>query len=395
MSRSVLSNIPRLYVIKIAKWFMLFMPVIVLFYQENGLTLEDVFLLQGIYSIAVVLLEIPSGYFADVWGRKSTIIAGSILGVIGFVIYVLTSGFWGFLIADLILGIGQSFISGSDSALLYDSLLIKKKEKEYIKIEGRIISIGNFAESAAAVAGGFLAEISLRMPFIIQIGIAALAVPAAITLIEPKLFKKHKASLTQILFIVKNTLFKDKLLQSNILYSSIIGTATLTFAWFVQPYLKMIDYSVAKIGIIWALLNLTVALSTLFAYRIENCLGKTKTIIAIVFIISSGYFATGLAGPITAVVFMFILYLGRGIATPVLKDYINRLTSSHIRATVLSVRNFTIRFLFAGLGPFLGWYSDKFNVKTALWLAGIIFFTISIVVVIQLIIVERKAKTDK
>ena len=392
MAQSILSNIPRLYVIKIAKWFMLFMPVIVLFYQENGLSLEDVFLLQGIYSIAVVLLEIPSGYFADVWGRKFTIIAGSILGVVGFIIYVLTSGFWGFLIAELILGIGQSFISGSDSALLYDSLLFEKKEKEYIKIEGRIISIGNFAESIAAVAGGYLAEISLRMPFIVQIGIAILAVPAAITLVEPKLFNKHKASLTQILFVVKNTLFKDKLLQSNILYSSVIGTATLTFAWFVQPYLKMIDYSVTRIGIIWAFLNLTVAFSTLFAYRIEELLGKTKTIIAISLIISAGYFATGIGGPTTAVVFMFVLYLGRGIATPVLKDYINRLTTSNIRATVLSVRNFTIRFLFAVLGPFLGWYSDKFSIKTALWLAGIIFFTISIAAVIQLIIVEKKQR---
>jgi len=394
MNNSLLSNIPKLYLIKIAKWFMLFMPVIVLFYQENGLSLENVFLLQGIYSIAVVLLEIPSGYFADVWGRKSTIIAGSILGVVGFVVYVFTSGFWGFLIAELILGIGQSFISGSDSALLYDSLLIEKKEKEYIKIEGRIISIGNFSESIAAVAGGFLAEISLRMPFIIQIGIAALAVPAAITLIEPKIYNKQKASFSQILYIVKNTLFKDKLLQSNILYSSVIGTATLTFAWFVQPYLKMIDYSVAKIGIIWALLNLTVALSTLFAYRIEEYLGKTKTVIAISILISAGYFATGLANPITAVVFMFILYAARGIATPVLKDYINRLTTSDIRATVLSVRNFTIRFLFAALGPFLGWYSDKFSLNTALWLAGIIFFTISIATVIQLIIVEKKAKHE-
>ena len=101
---------------------MLIMPIITLFYQENGLGMKDVLLLQGIYSVAIVVLEIPSGYFADVWGRKSTLIIGSFLGVLGFAIYSFTSGFWSFLVAELVLGIGQSFISGSDSALLYDTL---------------------------------------------------------------------------------------------------------------------------------------------------------------------------------------------------------------------------------------------------------------------------------
>ena len=74
MSRSYSGNIPKLYLIKIAKWFMLTMPIIVLFYQENGLSMQDVLTLKGIYSVAVVLLEIPSGYLADVWGRKKSLI---------------------------------------------------------------------------------------------------------------------------------------------------------------------------------------------------------------------------------------------------------------------------------------------------------------------------------
>ena len=63
---------------------------------------------------------------------------------------------------------------------------------------------------------------------------------------------------------------------------------------------------------------------------------------------------------------------------PVLKDYINRLTASNIRATVLSVRNFIIRLLFSLTGPILGWIKDLYSLPQALTLAGIIFLVLSI-----------------
>src|SRR6056297_1328434 len=99
-------NIPRLYLIKISKWFMLYMPVVVLFYESNGLKMKDIMVLQAIYSVMIVLLEIPSGYMADVWGRKRTILTGAVLGMAGFMVYGVSYGFYGFLIAQVILGIG-------------------------------------------------------------------------------------------------------------------------------------------------------------------------------------------------------------------------------------------------------------------------------------------------
>ena len=79
---------------------------------------------------------------------------------------------------------------------------------------------------------------------------------------------------------------------------------------------------------------------------------------------------------------LYHFYLVRGYATPVLKDYINRITASHIRATVLSVRNFIIRLLFALTGPLLGWVKDIYSLPQALTLAGIIFLIISILTAI-------------
>lgn len=376
-------NIICLYLIKTAKWFMLYMPIIVLFYQENGLSLKDVLTLQAIYSIAVIVLEIPSGYLADIWGRKRTIILGAILGIIGFGIYSISYSFLGFLIAELVLGIAQSFVSGSDSALLYDSLKTYDKQNEYIKYEGRVLSIGNFAETLAAIVGGFLAEISLRTTFYAQTAIALIALPAAIALIEPPKHEQITAGFKHILKVVKFSLFKSKELSLNIFLSALIGCSTLTMAWFLQAYLSQIQhFSEYQIGIAWAVVNLTVGIATFFAYRLEQKLGVKTTLLMIIFIISGGYVYLGIDESFVAFIVIWLFYFMRGIATPVLKDYINRTCEPSVRATILSVRNFVIRLLFSGFGPFMGWYADLYSLKQAFILSGIIIFLGSIIIFI-------------
>src|SRR5210317_775949 len=115
MLRNYRRNIYNLYLIKLSKWLMLIMPIVALFYNENGLDELDIYLLQAIYSLSVVIMEIPSGYMADIVGRKKTLVLGGVLGTLGFVIYSISSSFLGFLIAEVTLGIGGSFISGADS----------------------------------------------------------------------------------------------------------------------------------------------------------------------------------------------------------------------------------------------------------------------------------------
>ncbi len=94
------------------------MPIVVPFYESNGLSMKDIMILQAVYSIAIVVLEMPSGYLADVIGRRKTLIIGAVFGIFGFATYSFSYGFLGFLIAEIILGIGQSCISGADSAML-------------------------------------------------------------------------------------------------------------------------------------------------------------------------------------------------------------------------------------------------------------------------------------
>lgn len=356
------------------------MPIIVLFYKNNGLSMQDIFTLKAVYSIAIVLLEIPSGYIADVLGRKKTLIIGAFLGFTGFLIYDFSFNFWGFLMAELVLGLGQSLISGADSALLYDSLKKMNKENKYLRYEGKMTAIGNFAEAAAGILGGFLAEISLRTPFYTQTAVAFIAIPAALTLIEPVRYQKiSRMRFINILGIVKYTLFKSHALKWHIIFSAVMGTSTLTMAWFVQPYFEKVELKLALFGVFWSLLNLSVAITSYYAHKVEFKFGPRKLILFIAITLPALYLIISQIDIIWGISILFVFYLIRGIATPILKDYINKLTDSNIRATVLSVRNFLIRIVFAGVGPFLGWYTDHYTLSHALLLSGVVFIMAALI----------------
>lgn len=362
------------------------MPIVVPFYESNGLSMKDIMVLQAVYSIAIVILEIPSGYLADVIGRKKTLIIGAVFGVLGFTTYSLSFGFMGFLIAEIILGIGQSCISGADSAMLYDSLLEKGEEKKYTRFEGRITSLGNVAEALAGIAGGLLVGISIRAPYMAQVFVSFIALPAAITLVEPsRKVPLIKAGMMEIVQIARFALITDRPLRRNILFSAITGTATLTMAWFAQPFFEYARIDIAWFGILWTSLNLSVAITSYTAHRLEKKLGQKGSVLLIALLIPMGYIALSLFHLPIGILVLYLFYLVRGYATPVLKDYINRITASHIRATVLSVRNFIIRLLFSLSGPLLGWVKDVYSLPQALLLAGVTFLVISILTAILFI----------
>ncbi len=69
------------------------MPIITIFYRENGLSMQEIFIIQSSFAIAVVLFEIPTWYFSDVMGRRKSLILGMFFGTLGLGLYSISSGF--------------------------------------------------------------------------------------------------------------------------------------------------------------------------------------------------------------------------------------------------------------------------------------------------------------
>jgi MFS family permease len=289
------------------------------------------------------------------------------------------------------MGVGQSFISGTDSAMLYDSLQETPHKKKYLKYEGRITSLGGFAETLAALLGGLIATLlSLHAVFIFQVFIAALAIPAAIMLVEPSRTKLQHRSFSQILEISSYTLFTHKGLSRTTLLSSVIGVATLTMAWTMQTFFVHYSLTESQITPLWVGLNLTVATVSLFAARLESRFGMRNLLVSMIIIIPLGYIAMGSFSFGIAMSFIFLFYIVRGYATPVLKDLIQEYCSSDIRATVLSVRGMLIRIGFSIVGPVIGYMSGRFSFEFATIAAGSLFLITSIAGFAMYVRLQRK-----
>lgn len=365
---------------------MLIIPVLVLFFQENGLSLAQILLLQSIFSIIIVALEIPSGYFSDRFGRKLSIILGVTLGFLGYLTYSFSFGFSGFLLAEILLAAGSSFVSGADSALIYDSLLQIQKQDQYSKVEGRKIFAQSASEGVASIVGGFLALISLRTPIYFEAAVLFLAIPLTFSLVEPI---KYKASSTMghfrnVLKIVKFSLHDHSEVKWLIIYSGIVGASGISVVWFIQPYFQIVGLPLALFGVLWAALQFSTAGTSLVAYKIESWVGRKKGLISLILLTSLAYFLISIFQNLWAISVIFIFYFVRGFKEPVIKDYVNKLIPSESRATILSVKSMVARIIFSITGPAMGWVADVFTLQAAMFAAGLTFLILGIIPLLYL-----------
>jgi len=175
MNQRLQRNIWLLGILKLLRSALFIMPVIVLFFESRWLSMTEVFLLQSIFAWAVVLLEVPTWYLGDILTRKQWLIIWAICILLGRIGYRYAPGFWLLACAEIVLAIWFTFVSGTDIALLYDSLLALNKEDESKKIQWYTSAAGNIGEWIAAFIGWRIAIYGLDRPIALQIILSIIA----------------------------------------------------------------------------------------------------------------------------------------------------------------------------------------------------------------------------
>src|SRR2546427_8837994 len=165
--------------------FILWVPIWVVFLQRKGLGLTQIGLLEGFGWLLPAAMEVPSGAIADRWGRKASMAMGAFLYSVAMFLILAEALSPAFLLGYALWNSSMAFVSGADSALLYDSLKAGGRTSEAAKQSGRYAAIQQASQGVASVIGAALATIDMTLCFTIC-GLGGLVATALVlTVKEP------------------------------------------------------------------------------------------------------------------------------------------------------------------------------------------------------------------
>lgn len=349
-------NAPRYLMIANALKSALFViPILVLYYNQKGVSIGDFFLIQGISWLFVFALELPSGYIGDVFSRKYTLIIGFLFWILGYFVWILGFGFWCILVGELIFAIAISLVSGTMEAYLYDLLKRNKKEKTFHKKLSKMKTLEGCGLLISTFTGAFLFQyVGLNAP--VWSSVVCLIAGIIILLYLPdvpesrRIIQNDKSKWQDILDICKYAI-KHPQIKWLIFFPAIYGTLTIILMWGLQPVMILHALPVFVFSII---VGINAFMRTFFAYisgRIVDKFTLNGTIKILIIILTLAILAaclsTYIASPFVYICLGFMI-LGSGsivLANVMTSTLINHQIQSNERSTVLSVKSMVGRAL--------------------------------------------------
>lgn len=386
MDKRIKSNIWKYYVFSFFAYFVVFLPYIVYYFQKLGLSLGEVAIINGAMAALVFVFEIPSGYVADRIGRKNSLILSSLLYILALIILYKSTTFTFFFISQIISGIGSAFLSGADSALLYDSLLSLKRENEFKKIYGRSKIFEEIAVILSALVGSWLIIYGFQITVLIT-GVGHLIMLGALfTIIEPTIHKKleplpFRDELQNLFRIVKKSVQDKKLLGLSIYSFIVLGFSNTIFVMY-QPYFGATNLPLYAYGLIFAFFSIFTALAAWKVHEIESKLGIFKSLLIMPLFLVLSFIGVSTFFVWWGFIFFIFREFVRGYIFPVIGDYTHKLSQSNERATILSVQNMFSRLGLLFISITFGFFSDAFGLRKIFFAAGIILLIFTIIFII-------------
>ena len=378
-------NIRRFYWYRLTKFSLFHIAILVLFYQERGLSFSQIMILQSVYYFAKVLSEVPTGAWADRVGRKKLLVLGSFFHSLAYLLIFFSHSLIPFIVGEIIAGISMSLAYGADSALAYDTLKSLGRGDEYQRVEGNANSMRYLGFALFAPVGGLLATINLALPYLASsIGIFVSGL-IALTFVEPPrenesvVDSKLKARRKSYYEIQKslNLLLADKKILWFVLFFSAVFLATRLGFWTYQPYMKTVGLPLSLFGVVLAFFHLFSALVSKYADKLEGVLKEKlmlfimPTLVVISFVLLSRFLF------LWSISFILIQQVTTAMHEPILKSYLNRYTPSEVRATMLSIQHMAGNAAFAVFAPFLGSLVDQFRLENALLIFALVIILFS------------------
>lgn len=305
----------------------------------RGLSLAQVGLMEGLFWLIKLAAEVPSGAFADRYGRRLTFVAGLGLEAVGVVLFAFAGDFALLAVSYSIWAAGLAFRSGNEEAYLYDALAAGRRQSEFSDRIGMYWALGISAVLVGGVAGGVLAEAAgLRVAVLACLVPYVLVAPVLWRMQEPpRASDRVRASYLETLGGALEAVRNDAALRWMLLLQIALFGAQPAFFLLAQPFMREHGVPLALFGVLIAPVHLAWALSGLVSGRAVRRFGLKGTLGGAIVTGTAGLLVLTAVDHVAAFVGLAATMAAAGIAFPAIGSYVNDRTASEVRATVLSI----------------------------------------------------------
>ena len=355
-------NVYLIWILTILNGLIFYAPIFALYLHQELPNFTQVSLIMAFQSGFIILFEIPSGAFSDIFGRKNSLVIGAVLHCFSLFFFYLGSEFWILILFALFSALVQSLNSGTVEAILYDSLhnpssesnenLKKITFKRAIVINGALWPI---SASIASLIGGFMSFFGYKFTILITFIPIFIKLLVVFLLKETDYIKPEKKNLIKQI----KTSLKVIRLDSQLMILLLSGFLVYSFAEVAfqmkSIYLQSIYFPIQFIGIISTLSFTFSFIGSILSESVSRKVSYKKLLIICQISIGLLLFLPSFIplAFINAIVMSFES-LFWGMRWPIQTDWINSKVESRERATINSASNlmnhlgFTIFIILSG-----------------------------------------------
>lgn len=358
-------------------------PILTLYMLSRGLSYTTIGLISGVWWVAWVLSEIPTGYVGDRFGRKNSLLIGTVIKVIAIVGFGLSGSALALGAFYAVWAVGITFRTGALSAWLYDLLQEEFDEEAFAHVQGRGSAFGLFVGAGGSVVGGYLGGIDYLYPFLLTGVVTAIGFFVVLSFPGNERSDADPLTTTEAVKAVRRE-FARPPLRSFVLYTGVLsGVIWMVYNLFLQPIAVDLGFAESDLGWIYAGMTLVAAGASYLAGHVKDRIGIDATfLLAPLFV--GGIFVAAAVSPILALPAFFAMQSVDRLIRPLRNQYINDHTTSTSRATVLSTASMVYGLIAVPIEMTAGSIADALSPLVTMGLFG----GLVVVVAIAILLVE-------
>ncbi len=375
--RSYRGNIPKYFIFQILYQFMLFLPVWVIFLQqERGLSLTMVTLVDVSFWLTTALTEIPTGVVADTLGRKLSVMISVLITTIAVFMFSMATSFAWLMVANSLWALAMTFESGAGLALLYDSLRELGEEERYPKIRANLSIAVIISVAVSTLLGGVVGSWHLQATFYISGILVLISGLFVLSLKEPPYEPDpetgERIKFQQALRVVGTALKASPNLRLTMFFRSFMMLGiTLVSVTFIQPHAVNIGIPLSLIGVFLFLPRAVRLLGATMVEPAEKKFGLRRLLWMTTVMVSAGILVVGLIPSWVGIVLFALPGLLISIISPLTETMMMRYTPGTVRATVFSVDALIFQGILSVIEPGFGMVGQTWGLPPMFIVMGI------------------------